>query len=42
MASMIEKYLDEYGKARLIGKTKKATSKAIAKTYLDKRVDRRC
>lgn len=40
VASMIEKYLEEYGKARPIGKTKKATLEAIAKTYLGECEDR--
>lgn len=40
VASMIETYLDEYGKARPIGKTKKATLEAIAKSYLGECEDR--
>ncbi|WP_439889362.1 tyrosine-type recombinase/integrase [Pseudomonas sp. MBLB4123] len=40
VASMIETYLEEYGKARSIGKTKKATLEAIAKTYLGEYEDR--
>lgn len=40
IAFMIERYLEEYAKARPIGKTKKATLEAIAKTYLGECEDR--
>lgn len=40
VASMIETYLREHAKARPIGKTKKATLEAIAKTHLGECEDR--
>jgi hypothetical protein len=41
VASMIETYLEEYGRARPMGKTKRATLEAIAKSYLGECEDRK-